>query len=203
MSEQSEQSEQSEPTSANDHEQAARAMVSGSKSLRLVYLSVGFASLALGLAGILLPLLPTTPFLLLTAACFMRGSPRFYATLMAHPWFGPYIANWRAGRGIPLRAKILAIVMMVIGIGSSAIWLVPVVAVKWLLVAIGCSVGTYILRMPTTPLESTVSGSRTETAATPASDDTGGHHAPPATLRSARDSLAGLQHEAGGADDSV
>lgn len=61
--------------------------------------------MALGLVGVFLPLLPTTPFLLLAAACFLRSSPRMHARLMAHPQLGPYIEQWRRERSIPLRAK--------------------------------------------------------------------------------------------------
>lgn len=121
--------------------------------VRMLLVAAGFVSLALGIVGIVLPLIPTTPFVLLAAACFMRSSPRLHAALLQHPWCGPYIRSWRAGLGIPLRAKILATTMMILGIGSSAIWIVPVVTVKWLLVAIGSCVCLYIWRQPTASRE--------------------------------------------------
>ena len=62
--------------------------------------------MALGIAGIFLPLLPTTPFLLLAAACYVRSSPRLYRWLMNHRWTGEYIRDYREKRGLPLRTKI-------------------------------------------------------------------------------------------------
>lgn len=72
----------------------------------------GCIAFALGLVGIFLPLLPTTPFLLLAAALWVRSSPRLYAWLLAHRWFGEYIRNYRENRAIPLRAKVFSIVLM-------------------------------------------------------------------------------------------
>jgi len=66
----------------------------------------GVASLGLGALGVVLPLLPTTPFLLLAAACFFRSSDRLYDWLMRHRWFGPYIRNYREHRAIALGAKV-------------------------------------------------------------------------------------------------
>ena len=70
---------------------------------------LGIVSLALGIAGIFLPLLPTTPFLLLSAWLFVRSSPRLYAWLTNHPRLGPYIRNFRENRAIPLRVKIVSV----------------------------------------------------------------------------------------------
>ena len=74
--------------------------------------AVGFLSVALGVIGIFLPVLPTTPFLLLAAACFMRSSPRFYHWLVGHPRLGPWIRDYLDGEGIPLKGKIYAIGLM-------------------------------------------------------------------------------------------
>ena len=69
-------------------------------------------SLALGVAGIFLPVLPTTPFLLLSAALFFRSSPRAYQWLLNHKLLGPYIRDFRESRAIPLRAKVLALSLL-------------------------------------------------------------------------------------------
>lgn len=73
---------------------------------------LGCIALALGIVGIFLPLLPTTPFLLLAAALWVRSSPRLYAWLLSHRCFGEYIRNFRENRAIPLQAKIFSIVLM-------------------------------------------------------------------------------------------
>lgn len=79
----------------------------------------GGLSLALGALGVPLPLVPTTPFLLLAAACFLRGSPRLHAWMMTNRVFGTYLAEYRAGRGIPPRARLAAIALLWAGIGVS------------------------------------------------------------------------------------
>ena len=73
---------------------------------------LGVVALSLGGAGIFLPLLPTTPFLLLAAWAFVRSSPRLYAWLINHPHLGEYIRNFRENRAIPLRAKVVSIALM-------------------------------------------------------------------------------------------
>ncbi len=79
---------------------------------RTLWLIIGFTSLALGIAGVVLPLLPTTPFVLLAAYCFARSSPRMHDWLMTHKLFGPLIRNWEQHRAIAPRAKLLAVLSM-------------------------------------------------------------------------------------------
>ena len=79
---------------------------------RPVYLSIGWVFVALGIAGAFLPVLPTTPFLLVALWAFTRSSPAAAAWLRAHPRLGPYITDWQDSGIIPLRAKILALAMM-------------------------------------------------------------------------------------------
>lgn len=81
-------------------------------TLRMLWLLAGMLALALGVLGIFLPLLPTTPFVLLAAWCFSRGSARCEAWLLGHRTFGPMVRDWRERRAVPLRAKQLATVMM-------------------------------------------------------------------------------------------
>ena len=80
--------------------------------MRLLFLGLGWFFVALGVVGAFLPVLPTTPFLLLAVACFARSSPKLEAWLMNHPKFGPTLRNWREHGAIPRRAKIAAVVMM-------------------------------------------------------------------------------------------
>lgn len=70
---------------------------------------MGLVALGLGLMGMFMPLLPTTPFLLLAAALFFRSSPRLYAWLLGHRTFGPYIRNFREHKAIPLHTKIVSV----------------------------------------------------------------------------------------------
>jgi uncharacterized membrane protein YbaN (DUF454 family) len=84
-----------------------------------IMLAIGWLCVGLGLAGAFLPILPTTPFLLLALWAFARSSPRLTGWLWNHKLLGPYIRDWAAYRVVPLRAKILALAMM----GSSFIWL--------------------------------------------------------------------------------
>lgn len=88
---------------------------------RYLWLMLGFLATGCGIAGAVLPLVPTTPFLLLAAYAFARSSPRFHGWLVNHPRFGPLILNWQRHGSIAPRAKRLALVMMAATILSS--WL--------------------------------------------------------------------------------
>ncbi|CAH1693975.1 conserved membrane hypothetical protein [Hyphomicrobiales bacterium] len=77
--------------------------------IRGVYLALGLFFVALGFVGAFLPVLPTTPFLILAASCFARSSRRLERWLMRHPWFGPMLQEWRLRGAIPRKAKIMAL----------------------------------------------------------------------------------------------
>lgn len=109
----------------------------------------GSICVGLGVVGVLLPLLPTTPFLLLAAACYARSSERFYVWLLTNRLFGRYILDWRQNRGIPLRTKIWIIALMVGTMAVTAIFFVPLMPVRVLLIVIATSVSIYIWRQPT------------------------------------------------------
>ena len=85
--------------------------------MKRVLVILGSISLALGVVGIFVPLLPTTPLLLLAAALYFKGSPRLYDWLINHPKLGEYIRNFREYRAIPLRAKIVSITLLWLTIG--------------------------------------------------------------------------------------
>lgn len=110
---------------------------------------IGWLSVVLGIIGIFLPLLPTTPFLLLAAACFVRSSPRFYQWLIRHPKLGGYVIHYLNGEGMPKKAKLFTILLIWSTMGLSA-WLVaPVLWIKLALFITGLLVSAYILRLPT------------------------------------------------------
>ncbi|MBX2986615.1 MAG: YbaN family protein [Bdellovibrionaceae bacterium] len=82
------------------------------KTRDLLFIAAGFLFLVIGIIGIALPVLPTTPFLLVAAYCFSRGSRRFHDWLIHHPRLGPPIVDWQRHRVIRRRAKVIASLMM-------------------------------------------------------------------------------------------
>ena len=80
--------------------------------MRLLFLLLGWLFVGLGIAGAFLPILPTTPFLLLAVACFARSSPKLEAWLIEHPRLGPPLKNWRREGAISRRAKVAAVTLM-------------------------------------------------------------------------------------------
>ena len=117
--------------------------------MKTLYIVLGSISLALGILGIFLPLLPTTPFLLLTAALYFKGSPRLYNWLLNHRHFGPYIRNFRENKAIPLRAKIISLVLMWGTMLYCIFFLIPFIWVKILLGLIAAGVTYHILSFKT------------------------------------------------------
>jgi len=112
----------------------------GNVAKRGVFMVLGTVFLALGVLGAALPILPTTPFVLLAAWCYARGSVRLYRWLLASRMFGPLIRRWEADRSITLRSKIVATVMMWAAILSSATWATDRMTVRIFLLT--CAVGT-------------------------------------------------------------
>ncbi len=117
--------------------------------LRWLLIIIGFLATGLGIIGIFVPLLPTTPFLLLAATCFARSSGRFHRWLVNHNQLGPMIRGYLNGSGIPLRAKRIAIALVWLTLPPSALLLVPPVWAKTLLVLLAISITWYLLRLPT------------------------------------------------------
>ncbi len=119
-----------------------------SPTLRLLYILAGIGFVLLGIAGAFLPVLPTTPFMLLAAACFARASPRFYNWLLNNPLFGPTVLEWRRHRSIPWRIKITAIMLMSVTLGISIVFFVPRLELQLALALGGVVLGIYLYRIP-------------------------------------------------------
>lgn len=116
--------------------------------MRSLLICVGVLSVAVGVIGIFLPVLPTVPLLLLAAACFARSSDRFHRWLVEHRHLGPMIRDYLDGQGVPMRAKIISISMIWASIGISVLFLIPLLWVKILVIGIGLCVTVYLLRLP-------------------------------------------------------
>lgn len=117
-------------------------------SLNLFLAALGCLCVALGVIGIFLPLLPTTPFLLLAAWLFARSSKRFHHWLVSHPKLGPFILMWQSGNGIERKVKIRILICLWASMGVSMI----IIAKLWAVMALSCSglgVSIYILKLPT------------------------------------------------------
>ena len=110
---------------------------------------LGSLSLALGIIGIFVPLLPTTPFLLLTAALYFKASPRLYNWLIQQKHLGPYIRNYRENKAIPLRAKIISLLLMWGTMTYCIFFLIPLLWVKVVLFLVAAGVTYHILSFKT------------------------------------------------------
>lgn len=114
-----------------------------------VLIAAGTICVCLGVVGIFLPLLPTTPFLLLAAICYAGSSKKFYGWLINNRWFGSYIKNYREGRGLTVTAKLLSVVTLWATIGYSTGFIVQSFIVRVVLIMIAVVVTAHILSRPT------------------------------------------------------
>lgn len=122
----------------------------GGRLRRAVLLAAGVFFTALALLGILLPVLPTTPFLLLAAWCFARSSPGLYRWLHNNRLFGDYLRRYRNGEGLPLQVKVTTLSLLWLTLGASAAWAWP--GRPWLtvgLLLIGAAVTLHLVRIKT------------------------------------------------------
>jgi len=117
--------------------------------MRGVLIVSGSVSVGLGVIGIFVPILPTTPFLLLAAGCYARSSDRFYNWLLGNRLFGNYIRNYREGRGIPLVMKIAIILLLWVTILFSAFMVVTSAYVQVILLIIAAAVSMHIALLKT------------------------------------------------------
>lgn len=116
--------------------------------IKILYNVLGTFFVGLGVAGIFLPLVPTTPFLLLASACYLRGSKRLHDWLMNHRHLGAYIRNIKERRGMPVRAKVVTLILLWVSIGLSIYSIGRWTATVFLICTAACTT-TYILRMKT------------------------------------------------------
>ena len=114
-----------------------------------VLIIIGSFFTGIGILGIFLPLLPTTPFLLLAAACYIRSSERFYNWLINNKWLGNYIKNYLEGKGVSLKAKVFSISFLWITIGYSAVFVVNIFSIRVILILIAIGVTIHLLSIRT------------------------------------------------------
>ena len=116
---------------------------------RALFFTAGTICLLIGVIGVFIPVLPTTPFLLLSAACFLRSSKRMYDWLYSNRFFGEYLKNYREGRGLSLGSKLFTLTLLLLTISYSALCIVDFWVVKALLFIIAIAVSAHIIRLPT------------------------------------------------------
>jgi uncharacterized membrane protein YbaN (DUF454 family) len=112
---------------------------------RRLLATAGTVSVGVGIAGIFIPILPTTPFLLLAAYCYMRSSSRLHRRLLNNRFFGAYVRNYIEGRGMPLHLKIITIALLWITIGLTTAFAVQHIAIRIVLIIIAVAVTTHIV----------------------------------------------------------
>ena len=138
-----------------DQDFSAEVNPVGPRWFRLTLIALGSGFVGLAALGAFLPVLPTTPFLILAAACYARASTRFYSRLLNNPMFGPTLRAWRRDRSIPRRAKHTAIGLIVLTFGISVGFVVQNAALRIALVLLGLGVIVFLLRLPTSKYERT------------------------------------------------
>ncbi len=126
-----------------DEERKHRSM-----AVRLMLVGIGTLFLLVGVVGIFTPLLPTTPFVLLAAACYARASSRFYRWLLANRTFGPMIREWRRYRSIPWRTKLIAIAMMAATLSISIVFFVRPLWAQLVVAGFGLALAVWMYRIP-------------------------------------------------------
>jgi len=122
---------------------AGKGKLATASWVRYLYVVGGSISLALGIIGVVTPILPTTPFILLSGYCFARGSQRFHDWIMGHKYFGPMIRAFRDEKRIPFKAKVLATVMIIVTMTATALVVRKPLAIAGM-ASVGAAVIIYI-----------------------------------------------------------
>jgi len=121
------------------------------KLKRRLLIVAGTIATAIGIVGIFVPILPTTPFLLLAAACYMRSSQKFYNWLLHNRFFGIYIRNYLQGKGMPRKIKMVTILLLWTTITCSIVFVVQSLIIRVILLVIAAGVSVHIALIKTTP----------------------------------------------------
>ncbi|MGQ9612953.1 MAG: YbaN family protein [Chloroflexus sp.] len=112
--------------------------------VRVILLTVGSVALLIAALGLVIPGLPTTPFVLIAAACYIRSSERLYRWLVTNRFFGPVIETWRKERGLTLRTKLMTFVLVWCMLGGTALFLVENVIIQMILIGLAV-IKTFVL----------------------------------------------------------
>ena len=128
----------------------------GRKIVRTLWFIAGTICVVLGAIGMVLPILPTTPFLLAAAACYYKSSERMHRWLLNNKWFGEYIRNYTEGKGLTIKTKITALTVLWITIVFSTVFMLDrllppllVLPMQLIMIAVAIAVSAHILRLPT------------------------------------------------------
>jgi uncharacterized membrane protein YbaN (DUF454 family) len=135
---------------------ASKLKEQGQKLVKTLWFIAGTICVVLGAIGIVLPILPTTPFLLAAAACYYKSSERMHRWLLNNKWFGEYIRNYTEGKGLTKKTKITAFTVLWATIGFSTVFMLDsllpaalVLPMQIAMVAMAIAVSAHILRLPT------------------------------------------------------
>lgn len=128
----------------------------GRKLVRTLWFIAGTICVVLGAIGMVLPILPTTPFILAAAACYYKSSEKMHSWLLNNRWFGEYIRNYTEGKGLPKKTKITALIVLWTTISLSTVFmlhrLLPpelVLPLQLVMIGVAVAVSIHILRLPT------------------------------------------------------
>ena len=135
---------------------ASKLKDQGRKLVKTLWLVAGTICVVLGAIGVVLPILPTTPFLLAAAACYYKSSPRMHRWLLNNKWFGEYIRNYTEGKGLTKKTKVTVLIVLWATIGFSVVFILNhilppmlVLPMQLIMVAVAIAVSAHILRLPT------------------------------------------------------